>query len=513
MKNKILLQIICCFIGFCVSSCINDKGNYVYEDASNVMPVVISGFNDTTIIIGSDLRIDPILQNVDNVDYVYTWSATTAVAAGGGLVKVILSHERVLNVPLKLAVGNYTLNLEVKNVERDIYVRRAVSLSVVATNINTGWFILKDIDGETDFDYFSLDGSFQQPDVLYNVIPPFERMKGTAIKMIYQNQRYYHLMPNESGGTTSLTNQRVYHILSSQDICTYDASMLRLFKKYEAQFYGVPEVCRPQSILFLSSSYDLFILNNGKVHSIYGMAVNAGKYDYQKISPLGAYDMHSDMISSENNNVLLFDIKSSSFCYANNYGENIVYLNDESSSVIEPIGVSPRNMPYTLVNLIQRTREFQTSSAYAIMKSKSSNDYFIASVSFGNTPANYPFTSFRPIPASCKMPLADVKACPNSGNFVYFGDGNKLCVYRDLDLDQRESVIKTFPAGETISYITHIFVNSTSYNYIVVLTNSSSGYKMYAFNLIGSGNPEIVDEPLFTYSGTGNARNVLFRRI
>ncbi|MFR7877330.1 MAG: hypothetical protein ACLU4J_13610 [Butyricimonas paravirosa] len=55
-----------------VQSCIDDRGNYSYISNEELLPVTISGFEDTTVIIRSTLNITPVLENMDDESVTYT---------------------------------------------------------------------------------------------------------------------------------------------------------------------------------------------------------------------------------------------------------------------------------------------------------------------------------------------------------------------------------------------------------------------------------------------------------
>ena len=505
MKNKFFSPLFACsLISLLAASCIDDKGNYEYEDANKVMPVTISGMRDTSVIMGSVLRIVPEVQHAENGDYVYSWFIMPSVTAGNLPRKTVLSNEIILDVPIKFDAGSYFLNFEVRDPKIDVYVRKQIRLNLTATDINTGWFILKDVGDETDFDYISRDGTLYVQDVLLNrALPEGSRPKGTAIQMNYQSQRYYQQVTDDEGKVTTLANQQVYHILSSHDIKTFNATTLVLFKNYEDQFYGVlPENCNPQGISMRGTG-DLYLLNDGKIYTIYGMVANVGKFGAPKP---GFYTMFKDLFTT-GSGALCFDIESSTFYHITTSGSNVTPLNEESEGVANPIGVSPRNMPYTMLNLLKADAT-TSASGVAVMKSKSEEKYYFASINYAG--AAYPFRSFDLIPAQSKMPLAKVKAGPYSGSFVWFADANNLYVYKNADVPDREPVLMTYPVGETISYITHLFA-SGSYNYLVVLTNNATGWKLYVYNIISEGNPEIIETPAFTSSGSGFGRFVIYR--
>lgn len=54
-----------------VQSCIDDRGNYSYISNEELLPVTISGFEDTTVIIRSTLNITPVLENMDVSPVIY----------------------------------------------------------------------------------------------------------------------------------------------------------------------------------------------------------------------------------------------------------------------------------------------------------------------------------------------------------------------------------------------------------------------------------------------------------
>jgi hypothetical protein len=363
---------------------------------------------------------------------------------------------------------------------------------------------LKDIDNETDFDYISSVGSLQISDVLLNRAIPSGRLKGTAVQIAFQRQRYYHQISNPDGTVTTLANLQALHILSSDDMKVYNANTMALFKNYEDQFYDLPENRRPQSIAIpTNGNGDVYMLNDGKVYTFFGMSAHIGVYRGPMV---GFHSMHKDMLVPNMMNALLFDLESSSFFHATTSALAPTPLSEESPTAINPVGVSPNNMPYTLLALVPRLVGNPSATAYAVMRHKTNNTHHLATINY--TGAGYPFLSFKTIPEEYKMPLSTVIAATPAGDFLYFAEENRLYVYKDADGltgAEREYVLKTFPANETISFMQ--FLN----NQVVVLTNSTSGWKLYGFSLIGAGNPEIQDTPNFTYSGVGTARNVMFR--
>lgn len=287
-----------------VQSCIDDRGNYSYISNEELLPVTISGFEDTTVIIRSTLNITPVLENMDDESrYIHLWYAAPSVTAGFTPQRDTLSLEKDLSFEVTYESGTYNLVYELRDPKLDIYVRKQV-LMTVQSDVSTGWYVMKEENGETDIDYISMDGK-----KIENLITASgqERLKGKPVKMAYQSSRYTPVIQNPDGTTTRLNNKRAFHVFSDQDIKIFNADNMALFYNYEDYFYEVPEVCKPENCGMYST--DFYAINAGKVYSIYGMSPNSGMLGYAKP---GLYEVHPDMVMGTYG-VMLFDTKTSTF--------------------------------------------------------------------------------------------------------------------------------------------------------------------------------------------------------
>jgi hypothetical protein len=447
----------------------------------------------------------------DPSPYTFSWYVVERDYAGRLPEKIILSHTKNLDQPIMLAVGSYSLYFVVADPTRDIYVKKQAILNVKATTVDKGWFILKDIDNETDFDYikFSDDNTAFYPDVLFNPTNPNSRLKGKAVKMEYQNGRYSHSQVDPvTGKVTTLNGQSAYHILSEEDIKVYNAKDLSLFKNKEDVFYLLPETWRPQNVRWSNAA--LFLINDGTLFAINTiMGANVGKV----IPKAGAYTLHPDLLANNGDNLLGFDLDSRTF-----------YTLDPSSGLIAFRSGTPSttNMDVTLVNIFSGRHVSPSISdpihGFALMKSLSEEKYYLVGLNYKHTNA-YPIEKidaedpFYEIPSGSDFPAAAVKAAPWSGNFVYFANGNKLSVYKNassLTGTDKEYKLHEFPADETVSYMINLY--HTTFNYLAVLTNNTAGnWKLYVFDVLGLGNAEFDTTPRYTYQGTGNARYLMYR--
>jgi hypothetical protein len=481
---------------------VKDTGNYDYEDPAVTLPVTVSDLSDRDIMRGETLAIAPDVTIAgDPSRYTFSWYVVERDYAGRLPKKIILSHTKDLNQPITLAVGSYQLNFMVADSIRDIYVRKQAILNVAATEVNAGWFILKDIDNETDFDYvkFSDNNTVFYPDVLLNPTNPDSRLKGKAVKIEYQSNRYSH--------SATQTGLSVYHILSEDDIRVYSAKDLSLLKNKEDIFYILPDNWRPQNVRW--SNMQLFLVNDGKMYITNTMMPNVGKV----IPQSGTYALHPDLLSNNGGRVLGFDLNSRTF-----YG-----LEGSSGLTQFQQGTpSTTNMDVTLVNILSGKNVNPSISdpihGFAVMKSLTEEKYYLVGLNYSHTNA-YPIEKiadvpvFDEIPAGSNFPTAAVKAAPWTGNFVYFANNNKLSVYKNasgLTGADKEYQLHVFPADETVSYMINLY--HTTFKYLAVLTNSAGGnWKLYVFDIPGAGNPEFNTTPRYTCQGTGTARHLTYR--
>lgn len=494
-------------------SCIDDLGNYEYVTKEKILPISISGFNDTTMLIGNELNIIPEIYNMDNENrYVYLWYVSKSVTAGVLPKRDTLSLERNLSEQIKMEADLYNLVFEIRDPKLDIYVSKKVILDVKAGDISTGWYILKDIDNETDFDYIPLDSTVVISNVLKDraglqqyvngsVVIGNQQLKGKAVKMIWQGTRYYHQVENENGIVTMLANQKVLHILSENDFKTFNSDNLYLFKNLSDEFYDTPQIINLQNIAFQMT--DLYLNNSIGAHSIYGMSLNAGRFSYAKTCGFSPnYRLHSDMLAGMFGSIF-YDTVTNSFLITSAVGATL-------DKLAEPINLqfpSTTNMDYELIRMLERENNSFTRNAYCIFKNQSSGKYYLAYMSTITNSA-YPFISFKEIQDGAKLPKADVMSVPQYASCVYFGKENVLSYYLDAsDIEDNEKIIKTFPINETIAYI-----GNPKKEILLVLTNSSNGWKLYGFPIIGV-TPDIKVEPEIEYSGEGNGRYVMFRSI
>lgn len=502
MKNKMKYLYLLSLLMLGIS-CIDDTGNYEYVSENDVFPITISGLPDKHSVVQSEvLHFVPEVKIGENPGrYTYSWFITEGTTGGVLPTRRYLADTKDLDYQVMLNAGPWKLSFEVIDKEKDLYKRHEIQLTITATPINAGWFILKDTNDETDFDYINKEGEMYV-DVLKSA---GNQLSGKAVSMIYQSGQYYQLFPKEDGTTELLGGQRVFHILSTKDIRVFDAKSMALFRTFEEVFYDLPDECAPQDIFFNSPS--LFLLNAGKAHSIYTMSQHYGMFPPAK---LGNYSFFGRMIYGSTR-ALAFDTKTNSFCSVLVTGTSVDPVSDKTaeSTVIGPASVT--NMPYSLVKMECGVENSSGVSAFALMKHVTTGEYYLAQLQHTSSTA-YPIVAFNLIPSEYLLPSANLIAAPSSGSFVYFAKDNKVYTHIDASGEQaKERLLLEFDTNEKVTCIKHFFSDSTSpaYNYLAVLTNVDSKWKLRIYTPKGVG--EIVPGVVTEYEGEGNGRYIMYR--
>lgn len=159
MNIKAIFSVILVFTSGLLCSCVDDPGNYDYKDIKTMYPIEISGLEDTTLVILSDVTLAPTVTGLnENAEYEYIWYAYP-----NGIVGIpkrdTLGREKELTFLMTYPSGvSYTLVYEIRDKATGYTVSKKVKIQG-KSEFSTGWFILKDENEETDVDFISLDGN------------------------------------------------------------------------------------------------------------------------------------------------------------------------------------------------------------------------------------------------------------------------------------------------------------------------------------------------------------------
>lgn len=502
MKNRIKYLYLFSLLLLGIS-CIDDTGNYEYVNGEEFFPVGISGLPDKYTVLRSEvLHFTPEVEIGDDPGrYTYSWHITEEVASGIRPTRQHLADTKDLNYQVLLNAGDWRLSFLVTDKEKDLYSRHEIKLTITASSIGAGWYVLKDINDQTDFDYINKEGEMYA-DVL---APTGSRLAGKAVSMVYQPGQYYQLFPAEDGSSTLVGGLKVFHILSTKDIRVFDSKTLSLFKTFEEMFYEVPEKCEPQFLDFNSPA--LFLVNAGRVYSIF---TSTSHYGIFGTFTVGDYYFFNRMVLAKSSNALVFDTKSNSFCSVMLTVSTVdaIYDKPSESEIKGPTSVT--NMPYSLVKMESGESTAAGFSAFALMKHSITGEYYLAQMLYQGTTA-YPIVDFNLVPSEFLLPDADLIAAPTSGSFIYFAKDNKIYSYVGASAEtEKQRLLLEFAPNEKVTHIKQFSNTATGgYNYLAILTNVDSKWKLRIYTPKGVG--ELEPEVVMEYEGEGNGRYIMYR--
>ncbi len=506
--KKIILYFSLLLSVFCLHSCIDDKGNYTYVDEESLFPVVIDGLvEDTTVLKGSILELSPVIIRDDPSRYTYNWYIMDYTAGGSLPRQWELGEGKDLKWEVSLDPAQYRLEFQIKDEELDIYTRHEMIVNITAVPANTGWYVLKDNGSETDMDYIDSNGERYD-----NILAAYsENIPGTAVAMAYQSSRYTHNIENEDGTVTQKSNLSAYHIITSEDIRTYDAKDFTLYKTYEDEFYSTPEVCHPQNVIVSSSN--TYLINDGKIHRIYGMSPNIGKFG----APFaGFYDLSGDMIPYTSGNWMVFDRTTRSFFYIDYNSTSLLPI---ETATANSYTVPMQNTNYDLVCSGGNTSELIGTM---IVKDRTDNTSLLIQNQAVYDAENWTYVlnwnTIQTIPAESKVLSTTLMAQAAAPSFFYFlYDNSSIYSYvlsEETPLEQREIKRLSFP-GETVTYMTYLSdyerAEDDYTEALAVLTSQGGNWKLRIYALLGESTPDLNTTPIREYEGTGTARYLLYR--
>ena len=475
-------------------ACVDDPGNYTYRAPETVVPIEISGLQDTTFTINETVSLVPEIKGLENEDdYWFTWYT---YRTGQGIPeRDTIGRERNLSFLMKYPAGEErTLVYEIKDKQSGVFVNEKINITGIS-QYGQGWLVLKDENNQTDIDYVSPDGIVQENILEKNA---HYKLKGTGIKIVNQTRSYTHQITYPDGTTEMLENIPVWHVLSSEDMVTLNPSDLSVYKHFEDEFYEVPAEIAPQALY--ENWGDLLLINAGQLHGLYGMSDNVGKFGYAQLDYENLYPaMLPDWYGA-----LVFSSDTRSFVYGTTTSSALSPCSDPAQE--SPIQVKATNMDADMVAFLERGEG--NALGWALMKSVAEPDtYYLADMSVNST--DYPFADFDVIPSTRELVYADVYAA-NHLNSIWYAKGNKLSYYTKETDDATSFVrddIYPFPAGETITWI-----QQYETKYLLVITNADAGWKLYCFELEQDGlSPNIKPgtQPK-VWSGNGTARYALW---
>lgn len=493
--NKIMKTALAALLVFpMLTSCYEDKGNYDYLTEEEAMPIKIVALEDVTVKANSLLTIAPQVTGEDGGKFKYLWYT---VAQGYPYDTDTLSEERDLSVNVPLKVGKYTLYYKITNEANGVYKYVQAPMTVTASDVAVGWYVLKTGDKGVDFDYFSLSGKNDKADFLTSVLGREQGLEGTPVGLVYMSAGYGHETTNEDGSVTKESNLSAYHVVSSKGYLALNGSDLTVLKDLDEAFYETPATVDMQCIE-QDNSNTCVLINNGKCH----LLGSIGKWGYQ---PAGNYELLPNILAQEYDDIV-YDTKSKQFYAFDKWNKEMGDCMDLYGTFNYP------DIDFQVSHFLSHTDKGFMCDCYCVGYSSVDDKYYVSVVPFMT---NYIFgeVEYYEFPSNSLLLQAKVMAAPQSASVIYFAIGNKLYLHRVADGGE-DRLVKTFAEGEEVSFIKNITgtdKDGNDFDDVVVLTNTSTGYQVYQFPLNGSAG-ELHTDVAPVMRGTGKASYLMFRQ-
>lgn len=500
MKYKSRFLWIVCLLTGVMGACINDEGNYDYLPESSVIPAVISGLEDNyALVLGTTKVFTATVEGVEGVENLrYMWYIYNVLQNK----RDTLGYEKKLDFDVNYESGTYCLWFEVRDTVTDVCVDKKMEVKIESF-LSNAWMILESTAGHTDVDVIMADGTLKE-----NLLTSMgtSRLRGTPVDIVYSSR---HRQEEEAtNGTVEIVDKKVFCIASEEDLHVYNAENMELLKNTADCFYETPAVIKPMDCDYYGN--DAHLINDGKYYFLSGSSQNIGKFGYAKVGPAGAedYDLfEKTLVASQS--AMVWDKKSRSFFYVYVYDSQMSRFNEQTDG--KPNFGSVTGMDVELKCLLFRSQVYNQaiykylSMGYGIMQD--ANAYYIADIAFNGN--NYPLEGYYKLPAGCQVAKSDVLGPHQTASSIFYAQNDQLWVHDVNNLQavsDRERKLFTF-SGEKISYIRHIKKKDT-FDLLAVLTNSASGWKLYAFPFIGGGNEfdnSVQPEDVLVSQGEGDA--------
>jgi hypothetical protein len=504
-KYKFLLSSLIAFL--LLSACIDDKGNYSYLDLDEINPAKVSNFgSDYTYIayIADTLKINPKLsEGANTTDYDYLWYIYSP-----NLKADTIGNEQNLSYVVAVTTGtDYKITLRITNKLSGVFKYYTSTLKVISP-FDQGWYITKDINGVADIDLIASDSLIFR-DILKTVNG--EGVPGEGITCA--DTRYISVsVPLENGRDTILKNHDCLYLMTRSTIQLYDIENMKLLNKFEDLFMDVP-VAAPQDI---SSTKDFkVIVNNGLPYVLdtRTSAANIGKWG---VASAGAEIDPTNMLRSSLGCFLMFDKQTSPLKMLNT-------LNGSFGTLVNAGNYPCNNMDFDMVFMREKVQMMQ--GGVAIMKKKSSNDYYGLTISGFNGGGYWempgmpsmsytnPILTCVQIPANSNVTAAKVYGTHKNMNMLYFSQGdNEVWCYNLTS--PKEDKIATFAADEKVTYVNTVvkYLPSGEVWNLAVLTSQGGNWNFYLYEFQPSSQL-VKPEPTAVYSGEGIPRHVHYRSL
>ncbi|QEH42485.1 PKD-like family lipoprotein [Chitinophaga sp. XS-30] len=446
--------------------------------------VVVSGLQeDYAVFTHKDyLRISPAVQEENRFDFYWT-AFTTNFVQGSGLVKPdTLAKTKDLDYEVLLNPGQYILVFNVR--DRETGVTKLIDMNLnVSTQNMSGWYLLKDHEGKTDFDFIHSTGRIDNWISFYN---EGASLAGNAVKAVF--------VPSFKMALSSTDLFNTFAVLSDQDAGIYRIDNGTKVLGFDDMFFTKPATHKPQNLLQSMNSNNVRLINDGKAYAMTKGALFSAmppvNYQLSPVAAVGALDMGFD---NNTRSMVLFD-----GAYFASMGNNAAILKNMHASLEWMTGYAGRR-----------------SVALALFRNPQDTGYLIKmDVRYGQLIGSGTLIlATDTLPPQHGLMSADAIGGNYDADYIYYALGNR--VYLTDVATTTESLQVTLPAGETVTCIQHIKYPQpvsttvpTTTNVLAIASFANGRYKVWLHAISSTGTIQALSQPDF--EGEGRIANITY---
>jgi len=450
----------------------------------NIAPADVSNIQPTYNLISyqDELNIKPVVKDQSEYDYLWSlYSANYNVFDGGVPKAVTLATTKDLSYKILLTPGKYILTLNVKN--RRTSVTNIVTSDLTVSTLNmTGWYFLKDNGVTTDFDFVHKEGRIDNWIAYYN---DGRSLQGKAVKAVFATN-----YKNTLAGSDLYS---VFLVGSERDAMILRVDNGKIVKDFDNMFFTKPAVRKVQNVLQPVSTFEMNLINDGKMYTMNKGALfanpPASNYILSPVAAVGAVILAFDDVTKT-----VIGFASSAFTTQNAAASALKNMN------ADPIwyGIYPG----------------LRGAGLALFR-KADKDGFLVKLNATYGPLaglSNSIVGSKVVPAAHGLMSADVIGGNYDADYIYYAKGNLIYMTDYASLP--ESLQITLPAGEVVTCIQHVKyplpasgVISTV-DFLAIATYTAGNYKVYLHPISSIGTIQPLAKP--NYEGTGRISTIQY---
>jgi len=422
---KKIQRIIGCLLLAAASACTEDKGNYDYTPLNDL---TVGGIKEEyTVEVSDRLQIPVTIRAVENFDagrYDYLWYAWRV---NNNAAPDTLSHEKDLDVEVKIGVGEYVMRYVVTDKETGVYYMTQTDLNVI-NSYSKGVVTLSSVNGNANVTFINALGRVTEN--------AYEAMNGEVAGTRPSGIFY-------TGGSEDVRGTVV--IATAEGSKVTDPSDFSVLMDFSDFFYFTPGNEVMQCLCKSDWGYDEYVIVDGRV---YNRRLSFVDNIFQKYDPQIKGDYEAAPFSMyESNDAFFYDQKGKRFIF-NDYGKMVAVMKPAAGDF------DPTDMKATMIY-----GAAFGDDARAVMEGDDGERFVIAVTKNTGYNEDYSERYIRVIPQRKltidRTDFADAACFAVSSadiDFLYYGAGNKIvCV--GMNGGSVIAEFAGFAAGEQIDYM------------------------------------------------------------